>query len=86
MPDLLEATQIVRNNIPNGKIQCWIIYRDLYLFQVFTDLPFEEDMDPFYSVNMNTGEFKDFSIITDGDIAEITSLFENAITKRPGGT
>ena len=34
-------------------------------------------MDPFYSVNINTGEFRDFSILTDGDIGEITNLFNS---------
>lgn len=34
-------------------------------------------MDPFYSVDIQTGEFRDFSIITDGDISEINNLFLN---------
>jgi hypothetical protein len=72
-----EATEIVRKAIPNGKIQWQTDYQDLYLFQVFTDDPFEEEMDPFYSVNKETGEFRDFSILTDGN-AEIAALFMKA--------
>lgn len=72
-----EATNIITQNLPNGRIQGVVSYKNLYLFQVFTDRPFEEEMDPFYSVDKDTGEFSDFSIITDGDIDVITSLFEN---------
>lgn len=71
-----EATQVVNEAIPNGEIQSFVEYRNLYLFQVFTDDPEEEEMDPFYSVNKETGEFLDFSIFIDGDISEISALFE----------
>lgn len=74
---LQKAIDIVKKNIPNGKIDASIRYRDLYLFKVFIDNGFEKEMDPFYSVNINTGEFRDFSILTDGDIGEITNLFNS---------
>lgn len=74
---LQKAINIVKKNIPNGKIDASIRYRDLYLFKVFIDNGFEKEMDPFYSVNINTGEFRDFSILTDGDIGEITNLFSS---------
>lgn len=74
---LQKAINIVKKNIPNGKIDASIMYRDLYLFKVFIDNGFEKEMDPFYSVNINTGEFRDFSILTDGDIGEITNLFNS---------
>lgn len=76
------AEEIVQKAIPQGKIQAVVVYGDLYLFQVFTDDPFEGDADPFYSVNRLTGEFRDFSIITDGDISEIVRLF--TIAKQRG--
>ncbi len=72
------ATKVIRDNLPNGKIQAHIVYEDLYIFQVFTDNPGEEEFDPFYSVHRTTGEFRDFSIITDGDTTEIFSLFREA--------
>ena len=53
---LQKAINIVKKNIPNGKIDASIRYRDLYLFKVFIDNGFEKEMDPFYSVNINTGE------------------------------
>ena len=74
---LQKAINIIKKNIPNGKIDASIRYRDLYLFKVFIDNGFEKEMDPFYSVNINTGEFRDFSILTDGDIGEITNLFNS---------
>lgn len=72
-----EAINIVNKAIPGGTIKAWVVYKNLFLFQVFTLNPYEEDQDPFYSVNMNTGEFLEFSVITDGDISEISSLFLN---------
>lgn len=78
---LQKAINIVKKNIPNGKIDASIRYRDLYLFKVFIDNGFEKEMDPFYSVNINTGEFRDFSILTDGDIGEITNLFNSKSNK-----
>lgn len=72
-----KAINIVKKNIPNVKIDASIRYHDLYLFKVFIDNGFEKEMDPFYSVNINTGEFRDFSILTDGDIGEITNLFNS---------
>lgn len=78
---LQKAINIVKKNIPNGKIDASIRYRDLYLFKVFIDNGFEKEMDPFYSVNINTGEFRDFSILTDGDIGEITNLFNSKSQK-----
>jgi len=81
MLDLKTATNVVIKNLPNGTIQCSVEYKDMYLFQVFGDAPGEEEVDPFYSVNKETGEFKEFSILTDGDIGEVVSLFKN-VTRR----
>ena len=72
------AANVIKRNIPNGKIQSYIDYKNLYVFQVFLDDPFESDMDPFYSVNKETGVFDEFSIFLDGDISEITQLFMKA--------
>lgn len=72
-----DALKIVKKNIPQGDVKAAIIYEDLYIFQVFTDDEFEGQMDPFYSVSIKTGEFSDFSIITDGDTSKIVNLFIN---------
>lgn len=73
-----DAKKIIKKNIPNGRIQHFIIYKKLYLFVVFTDDELEGQMDPFYSVNIETGEFRDFSILTDGSITEIVKLFNES--------
>lgn len=78
MLNVNQAKTIVKNNIPNGKIQAVVVYRDLYIFQVFTDDELEGQMDPFYSVNIKTGEFRDFSIITDCDTRELVELLSQA--------
>lgn len=75
-----EATRVVIRELPLGKIQSYIEYRDLFVFLVFRDDPFEEETDPFYSVNRKTGKFDEFSILTDGDTAEINALFVKAHT------
>lgn len=73
-----QAVNMVKNNIPTGNIESMIIYNGLYVFKVFTDDELEGQMDPFYSVNMETGEFRDFSILTDGNITEIVKLFNES--------
>lgn len=78
MLDVHDALSIVRKSIPDGKIQSYIQYEDLFIFQIFSDDQFEGEFDPFYSVNRSNGEFQDFSIITDGDIKKIDSLFQQA--------
>jgi len=72
-----EATKIVQKNHP-GEIQSHIEYKDLYLFMVFNYNPGEEEFDPFFSVDMNTGKFSEFSIMEDGNVSEIMSLFGKA--------
>lgn len=73
-----QATRIVQRNIPRAKIQATVFYKDSYLFQVFTDDPEEGEMDPFYSVNRNTGVFTDFSILTHENAKQIVDLFIKA--------
>lgn len=71
----IEAKKIVSDNLPEGLVQSFISYEDVYIFKVFFDDPLEGQWDPFFSVNKKTGELRDFSILTDGDISEITELF-----------
>lgn len=71
-----QAVKVIKQNLPNGKIQNAVLYKDLFLFVVYNDLPGEEEMDPFFSVNKATGAFSDFSVITDGNTTEIFKLFE----------
>lgn len=72
-----EATALVVKAFPNSRVEPPIDYRGVYLFQVFSDDPLEGDQDPFFSVEQSTGELRDFSVLTDGDIHEITERFLN---------
>jgi hypothetical protein len=78
MLNVIDATRIVQRNHPEGIIKKVVSYKDLYLFMVFNNRPFEEQMDPFFSVNKETGVFNEFSVLTDGDTSEVLSLFQNA--------
>lgn len=71
----LEAMKIVRSAFPESRIEKPIDYRGIYLFQVFGTDPLEGDQDPFFSVDKQTGELRDFSVITDGDPKEIEEKF-----------
>lgn len=71
----LEAFGIIKAAFPSSRIEKPIVYRGVFLFQVFDDDPLEGDQDPFFSVDQKTGEIKDFSVITDGDPKEIESKF-----------
>lgn len=73
-----QATSIVKSEFPDGTIESYISYKNLFVFKVFTKDSQEGQMDPFFSVDKTTGELRDFSIITDGDITEITDLFFKA--------
>ncbi len=78
MVDLAEATKIVAKFLPGDKIEAVVEWENLFLFQIFNQGPGEEGMDPFYSVNRDTSEFRDFSIVADGKVDEITKLFVKA--------
>ena len=78
MLDISEAKLIMEKQLPDSPIQSYILYKGLYVFRVRHPNPGEEDLDPFYSVDITTGAFAEFSIITDGDIREVTTLFQKA--------
>lgn len=78
MLSLNQAKKIVEKNLPKSDIQAAIQYKNEYIFRVFMSDDLEGQMDPFYSVDVRTGKFRDFSILTDGDISEITELFESS--------
>lgn len=71
----LEATGLIGNLFTGSRIEKPIAYRGVYLFQVFGQDPLEGDQDPFFSVNIQTGEIRDFSVLTDGDPKEIENAF-----------
>lgn len=59
---LADARQIVIQNLPSGsEIKGSTEEGDCFLFIVITPDPLEGHLDPFYSVNKNTGVLIDFS-------------------------
>lgn len=71
-----DATAVVTAAFPGSEIREPIDYNGLFVFIVTIPDPEEGGWDPFVSVNQETGELRDFSVITDGDINEIAALFK----------
>ncbi len=87
MVDLNEAINIVRKNLPfDWSIHSYIQYNNLFVFKVFNTRPGEEELDPFYSVDIRTGVFDEFSVLTDGDPVKVISAFTNAVQMPVGQT
>jgi len=74
MLDNIQALKLLREALPNVPIKAWVSYHDLYLFRVEWPMPLEKDWDPFVSVDVVTGEIRDFSVLTDGNLSEISDL------------
>lgn len=72
-----KAKKVILKNIPNGKIKKCVVYKNLFVFQVFTDDLLEGNYDPFYSVDRNTAKFDGFKLFEPGVFDEVMDLFEN---------
>ncbi len=73
-----EAIRIVKKYFRKGKIQKYIEYKEWYIFVIFSNDPYEGEMDAIYSVNKNTGEFRDFNYL-DGEVfSDIMEMLEKA--------
>lgn len=73
-----EATMIVRRALPEGKIHRRVEFGNFYLFMVFMDDKNEGSMDAIYSVDKESGEFKDFPYMNDDIFEEVIQLFSDA--------
>ena len=61
MLTLMEAKKLVESKLPKGsQVKSAIDYQDKYLFIAYTPDPLEGRLDPFYSVDKKTKEFRDF--------------------------
>jgi hypothetical protein len=77
---MLEITELqARQNVQKLEgvlsIEAMVRYNNLYVVRVILSSKDEEHYDPFFSVDVHTGEVKDFSVLHDGDIVELTRLF-----------
>lgn len=76
MLDRKDALAIAKKEFPDGNIKLIVDYKNLYLLQIFSSRPGEEEFDPYYSIDKKTGLFQEFSVLTDGETHEILSLFQ----------
>lgn len=74
MLNRVQAQAQLKHVYSTASIKAWTEYHDLFLFRVEHPDPLEKDWDPFFSVDPVTEEVRDFSVITDGDLEEISKL------------
>ncbi len=78
MVNLKDAVSIAKKYLPNGKIRKCVVYKNTYLFMIFSPDPNEGQMDSIYAVDDKTGDFRDFPYMKPGVFDEVMKLFENA--------
>jgi hypothetical protein len=78
MLDIDQAVEALQEFFPEGQIGLSIDYGPVFVVQVFNNFPGEEGMDPYFSVDKQTGQVRDFSLMTDGDFDEVNRLFAAA--------
>jgi hypothetical protein len=74
MYDQAQAQAQLEANLPDAPVQAWAQYHELFLFRVKFPMASEADYDPFFSVDSLTGEVRDFSVLTDSSLSEISNL------------
>lgn len=62
--------------MPRVKIEQTVRYKDVWLIRALHDEPGETQLDPFFAVDIVTGEVTDFSIMT-ADIPAVAAAFAN---------
>ena len=79
MLNRLQAQAQLVKAFPEETPKAWTVYQDLYLFRVEHPSAAEKNWDPFFSVDHITGEVRDFSVLTDGNLSEIGALKWNNV-------
>lgn len=78
MLNVKQAKEKMSEKLPDLTVVDGILYGRVFLFRTTSKDPVEGDFDPFFSVDVQTGEVRDFSVLTDGNIVEITDLFSKS--------
>lgn len=73
-----EAIKALKKLNSDRKPEKIIVFNDLYIILAPGSDLVEGNFDPFYSVNMETGIAREYSIFQDGKAKEILVLFEKA--------
>lgn len=61
-----DAIKIVKDRFSEESVISQpVLYKGLYVFRIYSEVSDAGVLDPFFSVNRETGEFRDFSVITD---------------------
>lgn len=76
---LQEAARIVKRELVDCSINAAIEWEGKWVFSAYTSNFDEGELDPFYSVDMKTGEFAGFSIVGDQDTTAILDAFSATI-------
>lgn len=71
-----EATQIILSQLPGSKVKRIVQCKNRYIAIVDTKAPGESLFDPFFSVDVNTGAFSGFSLLTDPDADKVFELLK----------
>ena len=72
-----QAASTVKKNLPGCTIEKVVIYKNFYLFKVNTNDDEAGYNDPFYTVDVKTGEFDDFSLLRSDDFDVIVNLLSS---------
>ena len=74
MLSINQAASIVKKNLPGCTIEKVVIYKNFYLFKVNTNDDEAGYNDPFYTVDIRSGKFDDFSLLRSDDVDTIVNL------------
>lgn len=69
-----DAVSLIKKETKGYDVRGPVNYQGNFLFQVFTGAPNESGFDPYFMMNSDTGEVRDFSVLTDGNLTEIARL------------
>lgn len=73
-----QAASTVKKNLPGCTIEKVVIYKNFYLFKVNTNDDEAGYNDPFYTVDIRSGKFDDFSLLRSSDFEDIVKLLSSA--------
>lgn len=78
-----DAEKIVLEKLPDGStVEAAIEYQNKYLFLAYWPDPLEGRLDPFFSVDPNTGFFRDFSPSDYDNPLEVIQALDTAAETR----
>ena len=79
-----QATDIAKSHVPTGVIRQQAEYKNFWLFVIFTPDLYEGELDAIYSVNKETGEFRDFPYMDERYFSSVMELFGHKNNKEGG--